>query len=160
MGDNISLRTICETLNRFENVSGLKVNKTKTEILKINFDEDTDYTGFTTKEEITITGMIIGHDKSGIEKRNFKPVVDKLIKVLNMWKGRSLSILGRVMAVKASGLSLFQFLASVIDTPKWVQVAVDKAVYSFVNGGPDRMSRSMAAKPIREGGWVCTVSRT
>jgi hypothetical protein len=149
-----SAKRALEIIENFGKCSGLKLNKSKTEIMQIG-REDVDIVsglGLSRVGKMKVTGVVLGWDREDVEEDNFKPALDKLARVLNMWKGRNLSVLGRVMAVKAQALSLFQFLGSIITVPEKIILKINKLIYSFVWKGSDRISRTEAAKPLNKGG--------
>jgi hypothetical protein len=114
-----SAKRALQIIENFGRCSGLKLNKSKTEIMQIG-REDVDIVsglGLSRVGKMKVTGVVLGWDREDVEEDNFKPALDKLARILNTWKGRNLSVLGRVMAVKAQALSLFQFLGSIISVP-------------------------------------------
>ena len=82
--------------------------------------------GLTVVDAMKITGIIIFNDPDRQSKLNFEPIVDKTTKMLNAWKGRNLSIFGKVFAIKAHALSFMQFASSVIAVPEWVITKIEQ----------------------------------
>jgi exonuclease III len=142
-------------LGEFSTISGLEVNMGKSELMGLGSWKDEANLvefGFKVVSQMKITGITIGHDKEIVEKLNFEPVIAKARAKLAQWKTRHLSLLGKVVAVKSHGLSLFQFVASIISVPHWVIMQINKIVYRFIWGGIDKISRKIACLPIKEGG--------
>jgi hypothetical protein len=154
VANRASAKRALEIIEDFGRCSGLKLNRSKTEIMQIG-REDVDILsglGISRVGKMKITGVVLGWDRKEVEEDNFKPALDKLSRVLNMWKGRNLSVLGRVMAVKAQAISLFQFLGSIIAVPEKIIIKINKLIYGFVWKGSDRITRTEAAKPLDKGG--------
>ncbi len=96
--------------------------------------------------------MYQGTDKDSIEELNWKRIVEKNRFMLNRWKGRDLSLMGRIAIVKAQGISQIQYLASnIVMPPKYVK-EINKLIYSFIWKGPDKIKRAIARRQIKEGG--------
>src|SRR5207249_8622702 len=104
-------------------ISGLQLNNNKSEIMGVGSWQDkqdfNDY-GFKKVKEVKITGLYIGGNQKEVDKQNFEPIINKTRNKLAQWKGRHLSILGKIVAVKSHGLSYMQYAASIISVPKWV----------------------------------------
>ena len=63
---------------------------------------------------------------------NWMPKLKKLQSHLNLWKRRSLSLVGRALLVKALGLSKLNYLASVLIVPNWVKNKVNEVIWPFL----------------------------
>ena len=74
-------------------------------------------------------------------------------KVLNLWSGRRLSILGRIAIVKTLALSKLVYNCSVLDTPTDFAKEVNKVIFPFMwNFKPDKIKRKTLTGPISKGG--------
>jgi hypothetical protein len=120
-------------LEKFQNASGLKINKGKSkglflgpwkerndQPLEINWSNDT----------IKILGIYFGRKPNTIQ--NWNERVSKLKRILANWKRRRLSIFGRVFVVNNLALSGLWYTASVVHMPKHVEKEVNELILSFI----------------------------
>ena len=152
--DMNDLNNVEKTLNEFGEISGLKLNQDKTEVLAIGQTNLTAEQEEKLKDVIKVTGICHGLPTKKIETKdaNFTGPINKLQRTLNLWKSRNLSLLGRAQIFKAQGLAAFMHIANVIPIPSDVTSRINKIMYNFIWRGPDKMSREFMAKPIEEGG--------
>ena len=71
---------------------------------------------------------------------------------LNEWRGRNLSVLGKVLVSKAQGMSQLVFIATMTAVPEWVVKQANKLIYGFIWGGPDKITRQLAWTNYDKGG--------
>ncbi len=115
-----SIERLLEILEEFHKLSGLKVNRDKTEILPILPKQTNKWAkelGIKVVKEINITGIYQGTDRENIEEMNWKRIVERTKIMLERWKGRDLSLMGRLAIVKAQGIAQIQYMASNIAMP-------------------------------------------
>jgi hypothetical protein len=110
-------------LTCFEQVSGMKVNYNKSELVPINLD-DNEIAGF--KEvfdcvvgsfPIKYLGVPLHHEK--LRREDLQPIIDKILKRIAGWRGKLLSHAARVLLVKACLASIPIYLLSFFKFPKW-----------------------------------------
>jgi len=154
-----SLRKSFRLLEDFQNVSGLKVNQDKTEILSIEDDDQIDDREART---LTVTGIThaLNRNLDLMEEKNFGKIIGKLTTTLNLWKTRNLTLLGRVQVVKAQALSLLQYVGNNLETPEWALKDINKLIYKFIWKGPDRLSREALEQRWEEGGMAMPQPQT
>ena len=102
--------------------------------------------------EIKITGITFGYDQDKVDDLNFNPILFKMARRFNEWRGRNLSVLGKVLVSKALGMSQLIFTASLTMVPDWVIKQATTLIYKFIWGGPDKITRELACKDYEEGG--------
>jgi len=84
---------------------------------------------------------------------NWLPHLSKLENNLNLWKSRSLSLIGKSLIVNVLGASKFWFLAKILPVPKWVVSRFRKLVYHFLwNSKIETVSQQTLLGPVQEGG--------
>ena len=155
LNDMEGIKVVTKTLEDFGALTGLLINKQKSEVMGMGQwtnNVQLANIGLRLVDAMKVTGITICHDPDRQSKLNFDPIIEKTTKMLNAWKGRNLSIFGKVVAVKAHALSFMQFASSVIAVPEWVIKKMNKIIYSFVWGGPDKVKRVNAALKVEEGG--------
>ncbi len=72
--------------------------------------------------------------------------------MLKRWRGRDLSLIGRIAIVKAQGIFQIQYLASNIIMPQIYVKEINKLIYNFIWKGLDKIKRTIARRQIRAGG--------
>jgi len=156
--DERDIIKVLRIITNFGNFSGLKLNEDKTEILKVGGLKDTQFKDERLKKltvsTIKITGVHFGNSANSelAERLNFDPIVANIKRKLNEWNTRDLSILGRVLVVKAQAIGQLQYMANSICVPKNVTKEVKKLIYRFVWKGVDKIKRNNASKPLHKGG--------
>lgn len=88
-------------LTCFQQVSGMKINYTKSELIPVGLDADQTapfLTAFGCTEgtfPIKYLGIPLHYDK--LKKEDIQPLVDKIIKMIAGWRGKLLSYAGRLV---------------------------------------------------------------
>ena len=140
-----SARQLLKVFNDFEKFSGLKLNVDKTEAMWIGSQRGNNKKPLGlkwTNDSIRSLGVSFTYDHALLEKENFQDKLAALRSVLNIWKMRDLTIMGRILIVKTLSISKFVYLASLIPFPDHVIQSVEKLIYSFVwKGKRDKVKR-------------------
>lgn len=71
-------------------------------------------------QKIHILSVYFSNGLASVESENWRTKLDELESVLNLWKQRELSSLGRALLVNILGASRFYHVAKVIPPPNWV----------------------------------------
>ena len=102
---------------------------------------------------IKVLGIYLSYDKTAAIKCNFDDKMAALLKQLHWWKARKLSLTGKVLIVKALGLSKFVLLASMIRIPDEYITKINSIVYNFIcNGKCDKVRRFIFSQDYNLGG--------
>ena len=156
--DDSSAVALFALLDRFSTLSGLRINKSKTEGLwlglwKNRLGKDEPFGISWPKQYASSDGVVFAYETHVGEKINFDERLVKMKKVLNLWSGRRLSILGRIAIVKTLALSKLVYNCSVLDTPTDFAKEVNKVIFPFIwNFKPDKIKRNTLTGPISKGG--------
>lgn len=151
--DYNSLVCLFNLISIYEKGSGAKLNRSKTEVMWLGaWRSRTDEPlGLTWVRKMKILGVFFG--TIPVEQDNWQPRISKLEKVLNLWKSRSLSLIGKSMIVNILGLSKFLYLAKVLITPRWVFSHVNQLVWPFLWGSKiETVGRQTCYLPESTGG--------
>ena len=129
-----SLMNLFQSVRVYERGSGAKLNLSKTETMWLGaWKSRTDQPlGLTWVRKMKILGVFFGENT---EQDNWMPQLKKLQLHLNLWKKRSLSLVGRALLVNALGLSKLNYLASVLIVPNWVKNKVNVFIWPFLFRG-------------------------
>ena len=159
-GTKDSLEAALNTLEIFGSLSGLVVNKDKTKLIWLgkkkrssdmyNICENLVW-GAT---EFDLLGIHFTVDLENITTLNFMPILTKCEKILNQWKRRRLTPLGRITVVKTFILSSFNHIFSSLPYPNAPLIKkLNSLVYSFVwDNKPDKINRKLITNSYGNGG--------
>ena len=152
--DDLSLRHVMNLINKYELATEAKLNKEKSEAMwvgKWRFVRTDRPYNFKWVTKMKILGAFFS--QQNVEKDNWQPKLEKLEKVLDLWKSRDLSFVGRSLIINILGASLFWYLAKVFIVPKWVATSFDRLVWPFLwNGKTETVKRSVLYNPLSKGG--------
>ena len=144
--------------------SGLTLNADKTDILNLSISNkhttETEYNDnflkIYHKPAITICGNHLSLNETDSYQENVLNKIDKLTSQLNRWKGRNLSINGKMIIIKTFAISQLIFTAQFQTIrPKEVR-KIEQICYSFMWNGPDRVKRNVI-KSSRDNGGICGI---
>ncbi len=157
--DELSLNRALETLDKFALVSGLKLNRTKTELLKLGRGQLRDQAksrnsgikyiseGF---KSLGIWFSIGGNDSS---KLNFVNCIDRIRTQINIWRQRNLSLKGKITILKALIVPQLVYVCSMLFVPDWFTAAVNKLFNDFLwDGKRAKVKNSTVIGEISKGG--------
>ncbi|KAK3728108.1 hypothetical protein QZH41_014265, partial [Actinostola sp. cb2023] len=148
-----SLQQVLHVVQRYENASGARLNKTKTEAMwlgKWSSREDTPH-GLKWVQKMRILGIVFGQGE--VETDNWGPKLAKLEKCLNVWRTRELSLIGKALIINTVGASRFWYAARVLPVPKWVVLHYEKLVWAFIwKTKLQPIARRTMIGPVKEGG--------
>lgn len=151
--DYNSLVRLFDMISIYEKGSGAKLNKSKTEAMWLGAwrDRSDMPLGLTWVRKMKLLGVFFG--TVSVEIDNWQPKVNKLEKSINLWKSRSLSLVGKSLIVNVLGLSKFFYLAKVLRPPSWVFSRVNSLIWPFIWGSKiETVSRNTCYLPILSGG--------
>lgn len=138
----------------FQEVSGLKVNMEKTNIMGIgNYENSVEELPFGKKvREMKILGVYFSLDLKIREELNYKEILSKIKKLIGWWKQRDLSIMGKIHLLKTYALSKLNYVCSSLDVPRWVFIDIQKICFEFIWNGKDRIKRDILCQDFKDGG--------
>lgn len=147
-----SLETLFKVIKIYERGSGAKLNVSKTEAMWLGvWRSRTDQPlGLTWVSKMKILGVVFGQVTTS---DNWRPKLKKLENHLNLWKSRSLSLVGKSLIVNTLGISKLLYLATVLPVPKWVFTEVNNLIWPFLwRGRIETVSRQSCYQPFLKGG--------
>ena len=156
VSDLKSAKRIFKVLKLFAKWSGLKINLEKTEGMWLGAQKGSleEPLGITwPKTPIKALGIYYSYDKQEAENANFEDKIEKLIRQLHWWKARKLSLSGKILIVKALGISKFSLVASMLHLPEKIIKSVNTIIYHFIwNGKTDKVKRKFLIQNFEKGG--------
>lgn len=160
-GNLESFQNLFDTLNEFARVSGCKVNMSKSEAIHIGSLKGSDFKpfqgeGLLWKENTFKTlGVHFSLNTKALYELNFVPKLTQIQQILNCWRSRSLSLIGKITVIKSLLLPQLLYLFSVlcIFIPKIFFKKLNTLLFKFIwNGGNDRVKRNFLFHDYTEGG--------
>ena len=126
-------------LEKFRSISGLQVNTSKTGALWLGCwkaRRDTRPFNFKWPEDpICPLGVFFSYNTLKADKLNFDDKVRSKEKVLNIWKCRRLTLIGKINIVKTLALSKLILNSSNLYLPLHVIDAASKMIFDFIRLG-------------------------
>ena len=153
-----NLNNLFGILKEFAHISGLKINKDKTEILLLgNSDKKTVHKSYRTfiKEYINILGVKFSLNKHLTINLNYVPIVDKIQNILQLWNNRNISLAGKSTIIKTLAASKLVYCLTMLPTPPNSLIdEINGMFYSFISGGgSEKFKRLNLIGPYEKGGF-------
>ena len=118
LSDLHSVRSLFILLDRFEQLSRLKVNYTKTEAMWIGSCRDNTETPLSLKwcKTVKALGVHFSYNSEESLQKNFYDKISHIKKQIHLWSWRGLSLLGKVYIIK-SLLPKLIYIFSILPPP-------------------------------------------
>jgi hypothetical protein len=157
MRDKNSAATLLLKIEKFSKVSGLEVNRTKSECLLLDFElnlstQDDKFCGIPVVDNLKILGHYFGKDKCICDFQNFYSKIKKFEKIENIWNQRALTIMGKNLLINALLNSLFMFNAQIEIPPKEFIKIIDAKNKNFLWRGTPKIAHHSIIGDYHEGG--------
>ena len=159
------LEALFNTLENFTKVSGLKINKDKSEILMLGictlWDIPKKYRNLV-KTEVKILGLQIGNSvKQNIEV-NYRKAIEKIKANIAIWNSRHMSLAGKISITKSMLTSqLVYCMTNLPPPPEHMWKQIEQLIYGFLsNNKPEKMKRNTLIGPYDKGGFQMIDIRT
>ena len=158
--DQDSLDEILNTLDRFELLSGLKVNYDKTEILRIGSLKNSDAKLYTqkcltwTNNPSVLLGISVGTELNEITSKNYDQMINKIHNIIKLWQSRQITLLGRITIIKVLLLSQLVYRFSVLPSPSPDQMkTINDIFFNYLwNNKKHFIDQKVMINGIGEGG--------
>ena len=159
-GSTESLNQTLLELEFFANISGLKINFDKTQVVWIG-SKKFSTSAIKTRWKLSwgankfkVLGIIFNTDLDQMIKENYVSKIKHLENMARIWGKRSLSPIGKITVIKTFMISAFNHLFSSLPNPnKRVIDHINNILYTFLwNNKPNKIKSSIITKQVREGG--------
>uniref|UniRef100_A0A3P9NBN4 Reverse transcriptase domain-containing protein n=1 Tax=Poecilia reticulata TaxID=8081 RepID=A0A3P9NBN4_POERE len=149
--DNSSIKESLKICERFTVASGMKINKTKSEIMYRNWNDIKINWGLIEQSDsIKVLGVYVGEN---MKIDNWKAKLPKIQGKLLQWKDRELSLIGKVLVIKTEIISTLAYLASTFPLPHKIMASLRKMMFRFLWGSQhEKLKRDIMYRPLSEGG--------
>jgi hypothetical protein len=121
--DRPLLENLKNTLTLFEQISVMRINFHKSELIPLNLEDSQTYdiahifSCPVGNFPIKYHGVPLHFEK--LKREDIQPLVDKIMQKISGWKGRLLSYAARVTLIQTCIASIPEYLLSFIKFPKW-----------------------------------------
>ena len=154
--DATSLNCFLHNVELFGNISGLKLNCTKTKAMSIGSlkGKNSKILNFSCiKDPIKSLGAYLSYNEDKNNEENFFNKIRKMKTKLNLWLTRDLTLYGRTLLAKTIGISQLIYTASMLTVPESVIKNTQAHLSSFLwKSKKDKVRRQVIYQPLSEGG--------
>ena len=151
-----SVKKAIAVLDNFGDISGLKLNPSKTKALWLGSwrHRKGKPFGFQWPEKpIRVLGTFISYNEKENEKSNFTLKFQKLKAILDIWNCRNLTLFGRCLITKSLGISQLVHTISSLDVPRECLGAANSAIFKFIwKNKKDKIKRKLMILDYDQGG--------
>ena len=159
-GSKASLQESLRVLDRFSQISGLKLNVTKTEVLWFGSLSGKTDVLFPerklkwTTNKVKALGTYFSTKAEEAWKQNFQEKIEKPIrKLTENWSFRRLSLLGKVTVIKTLLASQLVYILTPLPTCHMAIKEINDLFYKFLwDGKGDKIKRTVVINGYQEGG--------
>jgi hypothetical protein len=159
-GSEESFENLIETFDNFANISGLKLNAQKCNIIRTGNLEKNNITyminrNFNWKnKKAKALGIIFSSSNKDLLKDNLEPKITEFMKCLKSWEHRKLTLLGKITVIKTLALPKLIYPLTVLPSPTESTLNEIKGLcYKFIwNKKPDKIKRKVITQRYDLGG--------
>ena len=154
--DQSSLKCAFDVIERFGFCSGLKLNKSKTELIALddNIKRDKNLHVSWNNGPFKTLGVWFTKNEDEMYNLNFRDKLPQLGQILNIWSGQSLSLKGKITIIKNLVISKIINTCSMMYVPINFIKEVDKLVFTFLwgQGKRPKVKKSVIVNDYSSGG--------
>ena len=155
LADLESAQKLFQLLDKFKELSGLKVNSSKTEGMWIGSLKNSENKPLGIKwptEPIKALGVFFTYDHKLSHSKNFSEKIVDIKKLINIWSSRGLSVYGKVTLIKSLLIPKIVYTSSLLPTPEHIVKDLNHILYKFLWKGKDKVTRASTINNYEEGG--------
>jgi len=128
--NNHSIETTLQVCDRFMLATGMKINRSKSEILYLNWTEPQHNFGLKNQDNaIKILGMVWCKD---MEERNWNSRLHQIEWKINQWEERDLTLRGKVLIINAEIIASLTYVAATFPAPRRFLNSVKEIMFRFL----------------------------
>ena len=132
-----SINQLKNALTQFGNISGLKCNYEKTNIMAVgnraHLTEEIKNIGFTSVDKIKLLGLEINFDLSSLNQVHETTIV-RILSIIRFWNRLHISLPGRINIAKSLLLSQVNYLGCIIDPSPAQLSTISNIIADFIIG--------------------------
>ena len=156
--DKYSAENLLQKIELFSKISGLEVNRSKSECLLLSFEIDLGenssgtFLGIPIVENLKILGHFHGKNQLVCNYHNFYCKLEKIKKMFSIWKQRNLTLMGKNLLINSLSSSLFIFNAQIEFPPEDFVKLVEKLHKQFLWDGVPKIAHNTIIASYKNGG--------
>ena len=158
MKDIVSAENLLKTIKLFSKTSGLEVNRSKSECLLLSFEMGLNeysehFSGIPVVQDLKVLGHYFGKNNLICNFQNFYRKLETMSKLFNIWRQRSLTIMGKNLLINSLSTSLFLFNSQIEIPPIDFVKSVEKVHKDFLwSGGTPKIAHHTLIAEYEKGG--------
>jgi hypothetical protein len=140
--DPDSLQNTFDLLKAFENYAGLRLNKAKTEAMWVGKNINNCQTPMNIKwvKQVHSLGIYYSYEGDYVMQKNFMDRAKEFKQILDMWRQRDLSLIGKITILKSLAFSKIIYQCGVLTIPPKYVETINELAYAFVwNNKPNKI---------------------
>ena len=154
--DKKSAENLLVKIDQFSKISGLEVNKSKSECLLLSFEvelgERGSFLDIPVVDNLKVLGHFYGKSELICSYQNFYSKLEKMKKVLNVWKQRNLTLFGKSLLISSLSTSLFLYNAQIDIPPADFIKLVEASHKDFLWAGVPKIAHHTIIGNYKSGG--------
>ena len=155
--DKISAENLLQKNELSSKISGLEVNRSKSECLILSFELDWGensgtFLGIPITENLKVLGHFYGKSQIVCNYQNFYSKLEKIKKILSIWKQRNLTLIGKNLLINSLASSLFIFNTQIEYPPSDFIKLVEKLHKDFLWAGVPKIAHNTVIANFKKGG--------
>ena len=151
-----SANTAIQEVITFGEHAGLKLNLQKTKVMPLNIncnDEKSIHHIEWSEEPIKYLGVALTSNTDLFNELNWLVKIDKIQKVISLWKMRNLTFYGKIVVIKILLISQLIYLGTCYTMPPKYVKKLNKILYSFLwNSKREKVKRAVVINSTLQGG--------
>ena len=159
-GTKESFENLIYTIESFTKISGLKLNSSKCNVLRVGPLKNTNIKYLENKkfewssEKAKALGIYFTNNKHDILKLNFLNKVEDFHNCLKSWMHRKLTLLGKITVLKCFALPKLVYPLTVLpNPPEGILQDIINTMFKFIwNGKPNKIKKETLMRNIENGG--------
>jgi len=159
LSDEKGIDYVLEILYQFSRVSGLKLNSTKTEAMWIGSQkkcqrktQDLNWKLYPNNSVKSLGVHFSSNKPANTLSENWEAKVKKINNIINVWKMRDLTLVGKIIIIKSLLSSQLTFISSIINLPDHVIKDVNRTLFNFLWGRTEKVKRRTMINDYKDGG--------
>ena len=151
--DVSSLRYALEALDNFQKISGLKLNRSKTEVLALGSHDNLKQLKLKIVGNTCSLGIWYSKSLDDIILNNHLKKLEDIKTLFNTWKRRKLTLYGKATVIKTLAIPKLNHVIANLATPEWFSEGIQKLIIDFIwDGKPPKIKTSVIRNTIQRGG--------
>ena len=151
-----SVKHTLDLLNHIHKCAGLKLNRDKTHGMLLGQRNNMKLTKYginISTTAIKTLGIYVSNNEHDTMTITLNEKVTKIKSLLQMWKGRSLSIKGKITILRSKVLPIILYPASILYVPKKIIDEIDHLFYDFIwPNKKHHVKKQVLKQKIEDGG--------